>query len=97
MDSLLFHFSFSLPFGLSGNSTISPSFLINILSSSNGNCGLHPLNLLVNVAKLVQRNFFENELMVAEGKDGVKGQLGSLDRYIHTAIFEINKQQKPTV
>ena len=52
-------FCFSLPFALSGNSTISPSFLINILSSSNGNCGLHPLNLLVSVAKSVQRNFFE--------------------------------------
>ena len=31
--------------------------------------------------------------MVAGGKYGVKGQLGSLDQYVHTAMFEIDKQQ----
>ena len=94
---MLFHFSFSLPFALSGNSTIFPYFLINILSSSNGNCGLYPLTLLVNAAKSIQRNIFENEVMVAGEKDGVKGQVGSLDQYVHSAIFEVDKQQGPTL
>ena len=46
---------------------------------------------------LQNRNrFIENELPVTRGKNGSKGQLGSLESHVHTAIFKTDNQREPT-